>query len=100
MRIRHGWCRNLQGGELEDEKEDKAQKKHHAFPGKPWRRISEENGFTVRLCARHHRNGPEAAHKNSKSLRLIQKDVQREYEKTHTREEWMKLMERNYLWDE
>lgn len=70
---------------------------HHAFPGNPGRKISEENGFTVKLCARHHRNGEQAAHKDIKSLRLIQRDIQAEYEKTHTREQWMKLIGRNYL---
>lgn len=69
---------------------------HHVYDG-PNRRMSEENGFKVKLCIPHHRTGPEAAHVNSKSMRLIQEDVQREYEKTHTRKQFLDLIGRNYL---
>ncbi len=71
--------------------------KHHVFPGKPGRRISEENGFTVWLCPEHHRIGNAAVHNNINNLRLIQRQAQTEYEKTHTRGQWMALMGRNYL---
>lgn len=72
---------------------------HHVYDG-PNRRISEENGFKVKLCMPHHRTGPEAVHSNAENMRLIQEDVQREYEKTHSRQQFMKLIGRNYLKDE
>lgn len=70
---------------------------HHAFPGNPGRRISEENGLKVYLCLEHHRNGTAAVHNNHENMRLIQEDAQLAYERTHTREEWMELIGRNYL---
>lgn len=70
---------------------------HHAFPGNPWRQISEYFGFKVYLCPEHHRNGPAAVHNDAEMLRLIQRDIQEEYEQTHSREEWMAIMGKNYL---
>lgn len=69
---------------------------HHVYDG-PNRQISEENGFKVKLCLPHHRTGPEAVHVKAENMRLIQRDVQREYEKTHTRKEFMDLIGRNFL---
>lgn len=70
---------------------------HHIFDGNPGRRISEENGFKVKLCARHHRLGKDAVHSNITMMRILQQDAQRAYERTHTREQWMELMGRNYI---
>lgn len=70
---------------------------HHIFNGNPDRRISEAEGFTVRLCPGHHRTGPEAAHRNIEIKRLLQQDAQRAYERTHSRAEFMALLHRNYL---
>lgn len=70
--------------------------RHHIYDG-PNRMISEENGFTVRLCRRHHRNGPAAVHRNIKAMRYLQEACQRAYEKDHTRDEFMALIGRNYL---
>lgn len=49
------------------------------------------------LCPDHHELGPEAVHRNYEYMRLIQKDGQRAYEQTHTREEFMALIGRSYL---
>lgn len=70
---------------------------HHIFPGTWGRKISEENGFKVMLCPAHHREEPEAVHNNADNMQMLQKAAQAEYEKTHTREQWMDLMQRNYL---
>lgn len=72
---------------------------HHIFGG-PNRRISEEYGFKVRLCSDHHRMGPDAVHRNMESMRLLQRDAQRQYEKKHSRRQFMDLIGRNYLDDE
>lgn len=45
----------------------------------------------------HHIDGPEAVHNNQKNMRLIQEDCQKAYEKTHTRQQFMELVGRNYL---
>ena len=75
----------------------KTVEEHHAFPGNPRRQISEQYGFKVYLCPEHHRIGPAAVHNNAEVMRLIQQDVQQEYELYHTRAEWMAIMGRNYL---
>ena len=69
---------------------------HHVFGG-PNRDISEAEGFKVYLCPAHHLEGPEAVHRNINSMRLIQRDAQATYEKTHTREEFMAMIGRNFL---
>ena len=70
--------------------------KHHVYPG-PNRQVSEENGFTVELCPGHHEFTKAAVHENRDYMILIQEECQREYEKTHTRQQFMDLIGKNYL---
>lgn len=70
---------------------------HHIYNGNPNRTISEAEGLKVYLCLSHHLDGPEAVHNNSKNMRLLQQDGQEAYERTHSREEFMELVGRNYL---
>lgn len=72
---------------------------HHAFPGNPLRQISEEHGFKVYLCPMHHEFDKAAVHENHEYMRLIQQDCQHEYEKTHSRQQFMALIGRNFLED-
>lgn len=69
---------------------------HHIYPG-PNRKISDKNGFTCYLCKEHHTFGPNAVHDNIIYLRMLQQDCQQEYEKNHSRSEFMALIGRNYL---
>jgi hypothetical protein len=69
---------------------------HHIYNG-PNRRISEAEGLKVYLCLRHHTDGPEAVHNNHKNMRFLQREGQQTYEKTHSRQEFMELIGRNYL---
>lgn len=75
--------------------------KHHIYGG-PNRHISEREGFFVWLCPHHHTGDAEgshaAVHFNHENAQILHEDCQREYEKTHTREEFMQLIGRNYLW--
>ena len=73
--------------------------KHHIFYGNPWRRISEENGFWVYLIGRLHNQSDNGVHgKNGHKLDIKLKQIcQRKFEETHSREEFMKLIGRNYL---
>lgn len=71
---------------------------HHIFGG-PLRNISTKNGFLVPLCYRHH-NDPschEAVHFNADIANWLKSEAQREFEKTHSHEEFMKIIGRNYL---
>ena len=44
--------------------------------------------------------GPEAVHNNHKNMRILHRDGQRAYERTHSRAEFMSLIGRNYLDEE
>lgn len=70
--------------------------RHHVYAGSR-RKASEENGFTVWLCGPHHNLSNEGVHFNHELDLLIKQLCQREYEQTHSREEFMKLIGKNYL---
>lgn len=73
--------------------------KHHIFFGHGLRQISEDNGFWVYLSWYLHNGSNEAVHgKNGHDLDLMLKETaQRIFEKTHSREEFMKLIGKSYL---
>lgn len=71
--------------------------KHHVYFGRGNRDVSEKKGFVVYLCASHHNLGDNCVHKNRSMDLMIKRDFQRKYEETHTREEFMKLIGKNYL---
>ncbi len=70
---------------------------HHVIPGAAGRRISEEHGLKVYLCMPHHRGSAAAVHQNHETMLLIQRDAQRAFERTRSRDEWMRTVGRNYL---
>ena len=70
---------------------------HHIFGGNaPMKRKSEVYGFLVFLCPEHHR-GQTGVHTVYKTNAMIKAEAQREFEKTHTREDFMKIIKRSYL---
>lgn len=71
--------------------------KHHIFSGTANRTISEAEGFICYLCPDHHEFSSAAVHRNAENMIRLRRIAQREYEKTHTREEFMDLIGRNYL---
>lgn len=73
--------------------------KHHIYCGNPLRRISEENGFWVYLIGELHNQSNNGVHCiNGHELDLsLKRDCQRKYEETHSREEFVNLIGRNYL---
>lgn len=64
---------------------------HHIFEGSN-RKNSTKYGMIVPLCQKHH----EWVHKTN--YKGFKEKAQREFEKTHTREEFIKIFRRNYLW--
>lgn len=70
--------------------------KHHIYGG-PNRRISEREGFWVWLCPELHNMSNEGVHFNKEFDNQLKQRCQAEYEKTHSREDFMKLIGRNYL---
>ena len=72
--------------------------KHHIYGGLKNRSISDRNGFTVYLCGRHHDLSQQGVHFNKVLDLNIKQVCQQEFESQgHTREEFMKLIGRNYL---
>lgn len=69
---------------------------HHVFAG-PNRGISEREGFIVPLCNDCHNMKDGSVHFNRELDLDIKRSCQKEYEKTHTRAEFIKLIGRNYL---
>lgn len=74
---------------------------HHIYFGTGNRRISDENGFWVWLRHDFHiENSPNNTPHNDKKVDLwLKQDCQRKFEETHSREEFMELIGRNYLDD-
>lgn len=70
---------------------------HHVYFGHGQRAISEANGFKVYLCIEHHRTGKEAVHMNHETCLQVQQETQRDFEKSHSREEFMDLIGKSYL---
>lgn len=73
---------------------------HHIFGGNPNRRISEENGFKVRLCHWCHNEPPNGVHHNRSRDLTLKRLCQKKYEKNHTRDEFIRLIGKNYIQEE
>lgn len=69
---------------------------HHVMFGND-HAFAEAEGLKVNLCRKHHQNGPEAVHNNQKNAEILMAKAQEAYERTHSREEWMKNGRKNYL---
>ena len=70
--------------------------KHHVFFGQ-LRKISEKNGFVVWLCGNHHNMSDNGVHFNKKLDNEIKKLTQEIFERTHSREEFIEIIGKNYL---
>lgn len=73
---------------------------HHVFGGNGRRKISEREGFIVPLTNAEHNMSNRGVHFNKKLDRWLKCLCQSKYEETHTREEFIKLIGRNYLDEE
>lgn len=70
--------------------------KHHIY-GAGNRNISEREGFWVWLAPEWHNMSDYGVHFNKQLDLKLKQECQRKYEETHTREEFMALIGRNYL---
>lgn len=68
---------------------------HHCFFGS-LRKISDQHGLTVWLCPEHHR-GNSGVHFNRELDLWVKRTAQFKFEKNHSREEWFKIIGKNYL---
>lgn len=71
---------------------------HHIYFGTGKRKISEEHGFKVWLCQNHHQ-GTYGVHgtKGHELDLFLKQTCQKKYEESHTRNEFIKLIGKNYL---
>lgn len=70
---------------------------HEVFFGTANRKISIDNGFCVGLCNAHHNGSNYSVHHNRDMDLKLKRLYQTEYEKTHSRDDFIKLIGRNYL---
>ena len=61
------------------------------------RKKSEEYGMKVYLCLEHHREGPEAVHRNHDTMRLVQQEGQRAFHLVYPEIDFRKEFGKNYL---
>lgn len=73
--------------------------KHHIYGGSN-RRISDQNGFWVWLTPEMHNLSNEGVHFDRKKDLKLKRICQEKFEETHSREEFMALIGRNYLYEE
>ena len=71
--------------------------RHHIFAGVANRRISEAEGLWVWLCGETCHRGIDGAQYDPEKNRFLKQMAQMAYEQTHSHDEWMKLIRRNYL---
>lgn len=71
---------------------------HHVIYGRANRKLSEEYGLKVWLCAEHHNMGNYCVHKD-RELNLKLRRLAQEYFEEHygTREDFMRIFGENYL---
>lgn len=71
---------------------------HHIYFGTSKRRISEKHGFKVWLCYQHH-EGTFGVHgtKGHELDLYLKKICQQKFEESNSREEFIKIIGRNYL---
>lgn len=70
---------------------------HHIYFGVKNREISDKNGFTCYLCHEHHEGIFGVHGKYGKEADLfLKKECQKQFEKSKSREEFVRLIGRNY----
>lgn len=71
--------------------------KHHIYAGTANRKLSEEYGCWVYLCATHHNMSRFSVHQNREIDLGLRRKCQEAFEQTHTRQEFVAIFGRNYL---
>lgn len=70
---------------------------HHVFYGIANRPLSDEDGYIIPMCHRHHNGSNEAIHFNRELDLKWKRIAQLHYERTHTRKEFIERYGRSYL---
>lgn len=72
--------------------------RHHVFQG-AYRKKAEHYGYVVNLCHSCHNVSPHGVHFDKTKRIALRQRCQREYEQTHTRDQFIAEFGRNYLED-
>ena len=81
--------------------ETRGLEKHHIYFGAGLRQISDKHGFWVWLTAEKHRGTKGVHGRDGHEIDLrLKRACQRRFEETHSSEEFMAIIGRNYLPDE
>lgn len=70
---------------------------HHVFEGTANRKISEQTGLKIWLCAYHHNMSNDGIHFNKELDLSVKRMAQEKFEETHTREEFRSLFGKSWL---
>lgn len=73
---------------------------HHVFGGNGRRSISEKYGFIVPLTNDEHNMSNTGVHFNRELDLMLKRDCQKKFEESHSHEEFMRIIKRNYLGEE
>lgn len=69
---------------------------HHIYFGAN-RKISDKMGFVVYLCGKHHNLSNEGVHFDINKDLWLKRTCQEKFERLNSREQFMKLIGKNYL---
>lgn len=70
---------------------------HEVYFGTANRQISIKNGFCVGLCHREHNLSNKSVHKDREMDLRLKRVYQKEYERSHTRDDFINLIGKSYL---
>lgn len=70
---------------------------HHVFFGTANRKVSNKYGYVVELCHYHHNEPPMGVHFNKEFDLMLKQQCQRDFEKNHTRAQFIKEFGRSWL---
>ena len=74
---------------------------HHIFHGNANRKLSDKYALCVWLCAYHHNLGQKCVHNNKEMDLELKRIGQKAFEENiGTREEFIKIFGKNYIWEE
>ena len=71
--------------------------KHHIFAGTANRKLSEQYGCWVYLCAYHHNASDHSVHANKELDLWLKRVAQIRFEKMYSRQKFIEVFGRNYL---
>lgn len=70
--------------------------KHHIMNG-PYKKASEKYGLLIKVCPNCHTMASGAIHRDSLLMKRLKQMGQEYFEQSHSRKEFMKIFDRNYL---